>query len=255
VTVMTDDLEVGCRVQGGVTVAAVSGTLDLSGATRLLALLPQLTTTSRGVLVCDLSGLAPPDESYLLTVFPASQRHSGAWPRTALHLAAPAPGLAAQLYRLGMQRFLPIHATVHAGVQAAAADVAREHRDLVLEPDPSNGRTAREAMSGLWPETVDERCARQDGLLVLSELAANAAEHAGDAFTVSMALSAEEFLVGVTDSGRHRPIVRPIRTSAVDGRGMQLVAALSQQWGVRLVHERGKTVWAALDRRDAAADS
>ena len=42
--------------------------------------------------------------------------------------------------------------------------------------------------------------------------------------------------------GRSRPM--PLR-----GRGLQLVAGLSRAWGVRLIHDPGKTVWAVLDRR------
>ncbi|HEX2806081.1 MAG TPA: ATP-binding protein, partial [Kineosporiaceae bacterium] len=68
-------------------------------------------------------------------------------------------------------------------------------------------------------------------------------------FTVSMALTPARFLVAVTDGSRRVPTLRAPGTSVISSQGMQLVGALSQDWGVRLVHGSGKTVWATFDRR------
>jgi hypothetical protein len=103
---MNTELSISSRVQGSLTVVELSGMLDLPGATRLLAELPRLARTGSRVLVCDLSQLQSPASSHLLTVFAAAQRHSGAWPRSALHLASPGPELDQRLRRLGVPRLL-----------------------------------------------------------------------------------------------------------------------------------------------------
>jgi hypothetical protein len=247
---MKTELEISSSVHGSLTVVHLAGTLDLPGATRLLADLPALARTGSRVVVCDVNQLHAPAEPYLLTVFAAAQRHSGAWPHSAIHLAAPGPELAQQLRRLGLPRFLPVHPTRTAALADAQADVADRHSDLVMAPGRSNADVAREAASALWPDVEPEHQALQDGLLVVSELTSNTSRSTSTPFTVSMALSRERFLVGVTDENRHEVVEHPIRTYAILVQGTQLVTELSDQWGVRLVHERGKTAWAALLRRD-----
>ena len=65
---------------------------------------------------------------------------------------------------------------------------------------------------------------------------------------MSTALSPHRFAVGVTDHNREEPLVVPGPVSRTAGRGLQVVASLSRDWGIRLVHEYSKTVWATLNR-------
>jgi hypothetical protein len=249
---MKTELDISTSAHGSLTVVELAGMLDLSGATRLLSELPALARTGSRVVVCDLSQLQTPAEPYLLTVFAAAQRHSGAWPRSAIHLAAPGPELDQRLRWLGVPRFVPLHPTLELALVAAATDVADTHRDLVLVPDSSNDAAARHAVSVLWPDIEPEHHAHQDALRVTSELTSSVGRHSSLPFTVSMALSGERFLVGVTDDSRYELVEHPIRGRSTHGRALQVVTELSQQWGVRLVHERGKTVWAALLGHDPA---
>ncbi|HEX2805715.1 MAG TPA: hypothetical protein VHN80_06060 [Kineosporiaceae bacterium] len=247
---MKTELDISTSAHGSLTVVELAGMLDLSGATRLLSELPALARTGSRVVVCDLSQLQTPAEPYLLTVFAAAQRHSGPWPHSAIHLAAPGPDLAQRLLRLGLPRFLPVHPTLTSAMVAADADVAETHSDLVMVPDASNSAAAEHALSKLWPDIEPEHEAHQDGLRVTSELTSYAGRHSSSSFTVSMALSSQRFMVSVTDDSRHELVEHPIRTHSTYGRALELMTDLSQQWGVRLVHERGKTVWAALLRHD-----
>jgi hypothetical protein len=77
-------------------------------------------------------------------------------------------------------------------------------------------------------------------------LAGNALRHARSSFTVSLSLTDRDLLVAVTDASRHEPVLRSPGPSSTSGRGLQLVSALSSDWGVRLVHLEGKTVWATV---------
>jgi hypothetical protein len=249
---MNTELCISSRVQGSLTVVELSGRLDLSGATRLLSELPSFAQTGSRVVVCDLSQLQTPAEPYLLTVFAAAQRHSGAWPRSAIHLAAPGPELDQRLRWLGVPRFVPLHPTLELALAVAAADVADNHSDLVMIPDASNGAAAEHALSAVWADIEPEHQAHQDALRVTRELTSYAGRDSSSPFTVSMALSCQRFMVSVTDDSRYELVEHPILTRSNHSRALQLVTELSQQWGVRLVHERGKTVWAALLRHDLA---
>jgi hypothetical protein len=246
---MHNDLEIRHRASGSVVVIELDGELDLLSTTHLLSVLSVQAGSGARVVVCDLSGLAVPELARLLMVFPAAQRRSGPWPRSALHLAVPGCALAQQLRRMGMSRFVAVHATMEAALHAATADASAIHRELILVPEACNSRDALEALNRLWPESLAELGVHQDGLMVAGELATNAGRHSGGEFTVSMALSPARFLVAVTDGSRREPTLRPSSTPVIGSQGMQLVGALSQDRGVRLVHGSGKTVWATFDRR------
>ena len=247
------ELDVLSRTHGSLEVFEISGRLDVSSATRLLSLLAPSAATGVRVVVCDLSGLAVPSMVSLLTVFPTAQRRSGPWPRTAFHLAAPSPGLALHLRAMGMARFVPIHASMRTALEAATHDGPTSREELRMVPDPANSRSAREALLRLWPDGDDGHDRRHDGLIVVSELTTIADRHVRRPFSATMTLSPHRLLIAVTDQSRQEPILRPIEPSAIGGRGLQLVAALSQSWGVRLIEGRGKTVWSALERDSAAS--
>ena len=246
---MHTDLDIRRYFCGSVAIVALEGRLDLLSATRLLSVLSDQAGSGARVVVCDLTRLAAPELSRLLMVFPAAQRRSGPWPHSALHLAVPGWELARQMRAVGMSRFLPLHASVEAALHAAASDASAIRRELILVPQASNSRDAGEALNLLWPESRAEHGVHQDSLLVAGELTSNAARHSGGEFTVSMALTPARFLVAVTDGSRRVPTMRPSGAEVTRSPGMQLVGALSQDWGVRLVHGHGKTVWATFDRR------
>jgi len=78
--------------------------------------------------------------------------------------------------------------------------------------------------------------------LLVSELASNAVAHAGTPFTVSVQFDDQRIRVEVSDTGDGEPCVRPPDPLASNGRGLQLLGALADSWGVD-PHEPGKTVW------------
>jgi len=82
-----------------------------------------------------------------------------------------------------------------------------------------------------------------DVVLLVSELATNAVEHARSRFTVSISESELRFRVSVEDRDPRRPSLR--RSGVVDlrGHGLQLVDALSHAWGTESIEGDGKLVW------------
>ena len=88
---------------------------------------------------------------------------------------------------------------------------------------------------------------------VLTELATNAALHARSAYTVHLQLDDGHLLVEVSDSSLKMPQQRHYGTGATTGRGISLIEALSEAWGVES-SPTGKTVWCRVGSDDALPD-
>ena len=106
-------------------------------------------------------------------------------------------------------------------------------------------RFVREALSGEVAELIDA------AELMTSELTSNCVRHAGTGFDVSVR-AGEEIRVEVRDGGGGRP--RPLSPGPEEssGRGLMIVEAMSDSWGVE-PGEEGKTVWFTLARPPATA--
>lgn len=94
-------------------------------------------------------------------------------------------------------------------------------------------------------------------VLLLSELMTNAVNHAhvppGREIETVFTLTPETLRVEVSDASNEFPTLRHADADADTGRGLQLVAALSDRWHVdaRMVNDHyavGKTVWFEIDR-------
>lgn len=106
-------------------------------------------------------------------------------------------------------------------------------------------RCALAAVLAAW--RVNES-ARQDTLLVFAELATNALLHGKEPFAAHVTLGDEELTVDVTDGDYRIGTVQPRRLRGGDsetGRGLLLVAALTDQWGVYPT-PKGKGIWATI---------
>ena len=87
-------------------------------------------------------------------------------------------------------------------------------------------------------------------LLVASELATNAVEHARSAFRISAVAERERGVliirIEVMDADPRHPRKLPQHTDDVGGRGLRLIDAVSQRWGVQNISTGGKIVFAEL---------
>jgi PAS domain S-box-containing protein len=118
--------------------------------------------------------------------------------------------------------------------------------DWMLEPQPTSVARARElARDQLLEWGLDDLVDTTE--LLVSELVTNALRHGyGD---IRLRLLLDRTLVcEVWDSALLQPRRRRARDTDEGGRGLQLVAMLSQSWGSRRTHG-GKTVWFELALR------
>lgn len=126
-------------------------------------------------------------------------------------------------------------------------------RTETFVPVPESIRVARRFLACTL-RAWQEEALLADAELMVSELATNAVRHARSPFRVSLVRSGGSLRIAVDDLGAGVP--REIGQSAdgVSGRGIALVAALSEHWGIDR-GEVGKTVWAELPLGGSAAAS
>ena len=112
----------------------------------------------------------------------------------------------------------------------------------MLRPVPRAVPQARQAVADAlnaagfpeWPAT-----------LLVSELAANAVDHAHTEFEICVVL-AGRVRIEVRDASPAMPSVQPVDPDRERGRGLHLVSRVAADWGVHAAR-RGKTVWFELD--------
>jgi anti-sigma regulatory factor (Ser/Thr protein kinase) len=78
--------------------------------------------------------------------------------------------------------------------------------------------------------------------LLVSELVINAVLHARTAITLCLHHESGRLRVEVSDGSTMPPVLHTPGPTAPTGRGLQIVASLSDEWGVDVQRE-GKTVW------------
>lgn len=113
-------------------------------------------------------------------------------------------------------------------------------------PEPSSSSEARRRVSGaLESRNLEE--AASTVALVVSELATNAVLHARTPFEVRVLVRDEFVRIEVHDQTGRPPTRRYFSDEATSGRGLRLVAALCDRWGVEQDRDGGgKTVWAEV---------
>jgi anti-sigma regulatory factor (Ser/Thr protein kinase) len=113
------------------------------------------------------------------------------------------------------------------------------------EPDAAVPCLIRRRVRGLLGDWGVGAVSIGDALLVVEELVANVLDHAHTRFDFELRLSGTALHIAVRDRSGRSPQIRKVDPYAVRGRGLQLVASLSDRWGCEY-HADGKTVWAEL---------
>jgi CheY-like chemotaxis protein len=118
---------------------------------------------------------------------------------------------------------------------------------LDLGPDTSEVVAARRFLA--------ERCAEwgcdelvEDAQLVATELVTNALVHAGSTCVLRVGLSDDVLRLQVVDLGPGMPDPQSADQGDEHGRGLLLVSMLCSAWGVEMLPDGGKIVWAEMMR-------
>lgn len=92
-----------------------------------------------------------------------------------------------------------------------------------------------------------------DAEQVVTEIVTNALAHApgADSYELELVHRPDGVRIYLADGSAVRPVVRELDAQSRRGRGMRVVAALTNGWGCD-EHHGGKRVWVDLDVGDAA---
>ena len=123
--------------------------------------------------------------------------------------------------------------------------------DVALPRTPAAAAVARDHVRDVLGEALNrERFA--DVQLAVTELVANAVVHGSGNIRLRLRLEGRR-LYGevIDDGGGFEHAVRRRSSSDVTGRGLGIVAALTDEWGI---HEGSTHVWFALHANGSAAD-
>ena len=123
--------------------------------------------------------------------------------------------------------------------------------DIQLPAEASSAAVARDAVrrlvltAGPDTQTASSQQALDRVVLLTSEVVTNAVLHAGTPLRLTAAIEAGRAVVRVYDGARIPPRRRAYRNEDANGRGMHLVDALADQWGIEET-AAGKCVWFSI---------
>lgn len=144
---------------------------------------------------------------------------------------------------------VPSDRALHLVGSADVPEPSVDHQTLVLEPERKSVAVGRHWVVQIAAEAGVTGMANQVVELLSSELLANAVLHgsAGRAIHLWFHHTEDVVRVSVSDSVPDRPVVLHPELVALAGRGMTIVEAMSNRWGVDGLSGGGKTVWFEID--------
>ena len=111
-----------------------------------------------------------------------------------------------------------------------------------LSPDVASLREGRRFVARTLREWQVDEARIEPVLLVANELVANALTHAQSAPVLSLVATGSDLVVRVADESERLPVARAATPDESGGRGLMLVEALADRWGID-TSDSGKVVW------------
>jgi anti-anti-sigma regulatory factor len=230
-----------------VPVLRVGGELCLVNAPLVEAETAKVLPEALLGLVLDLSDLRLGDELGLL-ILPMIARRAEREHGLRVALAGASTAVRARLRQLGA-RFLDNFDTVEQARASLECDPTPRSFAVRLPFDAGAPRQAREIVGYACDRWGQAEVARA-GQIIVSELVANAVEHARPTLELVVRLR-DRVQIEVADGSPDPPVPadprRPASCRPARGYGLIMVNAFSANWGF-LPTERGKIVWATLPR-------
>lgn len=114
-----------------------------------------------------------------------------------------------------------------------------------FQPEPVSAPAARKfVLEAGWSHDSEENMRLAT---VVSEVVTNAILHARTTFCVSVTVDETAIRVDVQDGSADVPVLKLYDPSAATGRGLQIIDAMADRWGVSM-QPSGKTVWFEMER-------
>lgn len=224
----------------------VQGALRLDTIPRLRAVALKVMAASPSAIVLDLASLDAVEE-LSVSVFPTLGRMAAAAADGELILAAACPTTLAVLRR-SAPLYVRVFDTRDQAMAAARRAPARRRVTRQLPADPHAGRTGRRVLDDICNRWRLDAL-RDAALMIVTELATNAVEHAGPPIELCVTIHQQMLRIEVSDRSKALPTASDQRAGAAGHstgpHGLRLVERLASRWGV-IPTAWGKTVWADL---------
>jgi anti-anti-sigma regulatory factor len=234
-----------CEVEssGPVTVVSVNGGLDLSSVATVRTALYKTLVEHPTAIVVDLAAIEVHDD-ITLTMFGAFARAAAGWPGCPVLLSADHT-VADGLRRLAVDRLAPVFRS-RAEAVAAALDTPAPARIRSALPPTAAALPAARGITRDACHAWNVQHLADDAELIVSEIVANAVQHAGGPVDLLLTRRTRYLHMSVRD----RSTVPPVRStpdpeSLMGGRGLLLLDAFAAGWGTAATDD-GKAVWATL---------
>jgi len=234
--------------EGGVIVVTLCGELTPQSAPTVRDILLKSLAQTPDAVVVDLTEMRT-DNPVRMMVFAAAARAQYT-PPVPLLLCDASAEVMAMLGRLRLGNVVVYDTREHALAAVRAAQVSAPHRISVrLAATLTAPATARDAVEAACRSWRIEHL-RGPAALVISELVANAVQHAGTDMLLTAALRGDYLCLSVHDGSPVLPVAsgtanRTDAPVADHGHGLFLVDFYSAAWG-SISTSDGKTVWATL---------
>jgi|tagenome__1003787_1003787.scaffolds.fasta_scaffold20854624_2 DNA-binding CsgD family transcriptional regulator/anti-anti-sigma regulatory factor/anti-sigma regulatory factor (Ser/Thr protein kinase) len=234
-------------LENGATTVRVDGMLTFATAPTVRTVLGKCASECPTAVIVDLAALEVASPALLVVFAGAAQRATAQW-GVPLLLCRARPDV-----RRGISLFRTFTEVYDSPASAAEAlrDWVPRWRHQHLSPAPASAALARHLVAQACTEwglsDLQERA-----VLIVSELANNAIEHAATSFDLTVSYTAAYLRIAVQDGGPTLPSWIPdsaTNPAALDrGRGLYVVDAIATAWNTTGVTD-GKIVWALLRTR------
>lgn len=241
---MLDELMVGVQKEPDHVILRLRGQLSLRNVSRVReAAIKSLLDTGR--VVVDLSRVRSPQAAFV-TVFPTALAYAGGWPAARLVLFGADAAMRATLHSVRVPDTVPLAANLASAATLLRQRPAHVRRHCTLPMHNTAPAAARRVVREACDDWAVPQTVREIAELVSNELVSNAVDHARTSSRLTVTRIRSALRVSVRDYNPTAiPRPRPIDVGAPRGRGLHIVIALSQSWGISQ-HRDGKTVWAHL---------
>jgi hypothetical protein len=229
---------------GAIIVLTVRGTWDLALRSETFTVLRGCLAAHPAGLIIDLTALHDPDASSVPAWTGTWKLGANMHPRALVALCVPPEAvLAHRLQQVATNRFLPVYAKLHQARTALDNRIPLTDRLVThLTAAPHAPRTAR--------RLVDQACRawhlshlQFSAQLIVSELVANAVQHAGTDIGVMVTRRAERLHLTVSDKDHGVPELPAPRHGTPAISGLHVVQAVAARWGT-IPTSDGKMIWA-----------
>jgi anti-anti-sigma factor len=231
------------RRQSDTVLLTLTGDLDRSSAQKVhRRILVSLAEHQVG-LVCDVARVEVIDP-VALTLFHGISTQARYWPGVPVVLCRAGSHTADHLRRLGIDRVLPVQASMTTAVTGARARLPTSGDVLRLPPRPESAAVARHFVRRSCRDYPAETV--ENAVLLVNELVSNALRH-GTAtdLTVCLSLQGSQIRLGVSDGDPRLPHTLPRAADGAWAWELRLLNAFADRWGA-LPTANGKLVWCLL---------